>query len=44
MRCVLSAGHQDETGTPCTRWASEDSDMRHRSLAAYGDEPLDSII
>lgn len=44
MRRVLSADRQDETGTPCTRWASEGSDMRHRSPVGYGYEPLDSII
>lgn len=44
MRRVLSADRQDETGTPCKRGASDGSDMRYHSLAAYGYEPLDSII
>lgn len=44
MRRVLSADLQNETGTPCTRWASDGSDMQHHSLAAYSYEPLDSII
>lgn len=44
MRRVLSADRQNETGTPCTCWAGDGSDMRRHSLAAYDYEPLDSII